>query len=82
MKGRNVLCEVDVPDIATVNTVFQWFDGIATVRTRDKEKGLIELWISPDMYDEAMKVISYIIESGIVRKFEIIGEVGDDWCKT
>ncbi len=79
MKGRNLLCEVDTKDIAFINAIFEWYHEVATVRTRDRKKGLIELWIAPDFYDDALKAVKYLTEGGFVKKFRILKELGDDW---
>jgi len=81
LKGRNLVCEVDVKDIAFINAIFEWYHEIATVRTRDRKKGLIELWIAPDFYDEAMKAVDWLVKGGFVKKFRIVEEVGDDWWR-
>jgi len=79
IKGRNLLCKVNPKDIAFINAIFEWYHEIATVRTRDPKEGLIELWISPDFYDEAIKAINYI--KVFVKEFKVLEEVGDDWWK-
>ncbi len=81
IKGINLLCKVAVKDIAFINAIFEWYHEIATVRTRDRKEGLIELWISPDFYDEAIKAINYLRDGNFVEKFETIREVGDDWTR-
>jgi hypothetical protein len=81
IKGRNLLCRVEPREIAFINAIFEWYHEIATVRTRSSKEGLIELWIAPDFYEEALKAIDYLKEGGFVSKFEIVGEVGDDWWK-
>jgi hypothetical protein len=81
IKGRNLLCKVDVKDIAFINAIFEWYHEIATVRTRDRKKGLIELWISPDFYSDAIDAINYMKEGNFVKEFEILEEVGDDWTR-
>jgi hypothetical protein len=79
IKGRNLLCRVDPKDIAFINAIFEWYHEIGTVRTRDPKEGLIEIWIAPDFYQEALKAIDYL--RGFVKKFEVIKEVGDDWWR-
>jgi hypothetical protein len=79
IKGRNLLCKVDVKDIAFINAIFEWYHEVATVRTRDRKKGLIELWIAPGFHDEALKAVDYLRSGGFVKEFEIIRELGDDW---
>jgi len=79
IKGRNLLCKVDVKDIAFINAIFEWYHEVATVRTRDRKKGLIELWIAPEFFDEALKAVDYLKSRGFVKEFEIVKEVGDDW---
>ncbi|ADY73943.1 hypothetical protein Dester_1308 [Desulfurobacterium thermolithotrophum DSM 11699] len=81
MKGRNLLCKVDVKDIAFLNAIFEWYHEVATVRTKDRKEGLIELWIAPTFYEDALKAIDYLKSGGFVKKFEIVKEVGDDWHK-
>jgi hypothetical protein len=58
IKGRNLLCKVDVKDIAFINAIFEWYHEVATVRTRDRKKGLIELWIAPDFTMMPLKQLS------------------------
>ncbi|ADU97064.1 DUF4911 domain-containing protein [Thermovibrio ammonificans] len=79
IKGRNLLCRVDPKDIAFINAIFEWYHEIGTVRTRDPKEGLIEIWIVPDFYQEALKAIDYL--RGFVKKLEVIKEVGDDWWR-
>ncbi len=81
IKGRNLLCRVDVKDIAFINAIFEWYHEIATVRTRDRKEGLIELWIAPDFYEDALKAIEYMKEGKFVERFEVLKEVGDDWTR-
>lgn len=81
IKGRNLICKVDVRDIAFINAIFEWYHEIATVRTRDKERGLIEVWIAPAFYDEALKAIDYLRSGNFVKEFRVVGEVGDNWYR-
>ncbi len=81
IKGRNLLYRVNPKEIAFINAVFEWYHEIATVRTRSSKEGLIELWVAPDFYEEAMKAVEYLKEGGFVSKFEFVREVGDDWWK-
>ncbi|SMO49804.1 protein of unknown function [Balnearium lithotrophicum] len=79
IKGRNLVYRVNPKDIAFINAIFEWYHEIATVRTRDPKEGLIELWIAPDFFDEAMKAVDYL--KNFVEKMEFVREVGDDWWR-
>ncbi|WP_457679886.1 DUF4911 domain-containing protein [Thermovibrio sp.] len=79
IKGRNLVYKVDPKDIAFINAVFEWYHEVATVRTRDPKEGLIELWVAPDFYQDAMEAVNYL--KGFVKKLEFVKEVGDDWWK-
>jgi hypothetical protein len=81
IKGRNLIYRVNPKDIAFINAVFEWYHEVATVRTRDPKEALIELWVSPDFYDEALKAVNYLREGGFVEKMEFVKEVGDDWWR-
>ncbi len=79
IKGRNLVYRVNPKDIAFINAIFEWYHEIATVRTRDPKEGLIELWIAPDFFDEAMKAVDYL--KNFVEKMEFVREVGDEWWR-
>ncbi len=79
IKGRNLVYRVNPKDIAFINAIFEWYHEIATVRTRNPGEGLIELWISPDFFDEAMKAVEYL--RNFVDKMEFVEEVGDNWWR-
>jgi len=79
VKGRNLLCKVSVKDIAFINAIFEWYHEIGTVRTRDRKNGVIEIWLSPDFYEEGLKAIEYLRNGNFVEKIEILEEVGDNW---
>ncbi len=81
IKGRNLLCEVNVKDIAFINAIFEWYHEIGTVRTRDKKKGLIEIWLSPNFFEEGLKVVNYLKNGKFVEKIEVLEEIGDNWHK-
>jgi hypothetical protein len=70
VESVNFWCAVDKKDIAFINAVFEWYHEIAVVRTKDKERGIIELWIAPDFLDEALKAIEHIKK--FVNRFEIL----------
>lgn len=79
MKGRNLVYRVNPKDIAFINAIFEWYHEIGTVRTRDPKRGLIEIWVSPDFYEEALGALEYL--KNFVEKLEFVKEVGDDWWK-
>lgn len=79
IKGRNLIYKVNPKDIAFINAVFEWYHEVATVRTRNPKEGLIELWIAPDFFDEAMKAVEYLKK--FVDKMEFVEEVGDNWWR-
>jgi hypothetical protein len=79
MKGRNLVYRVNPKDIAFINAIFEWYHEIGTVRTRDPKRGLIEIWVSPDFYEEALVALEYL--KNFVEKLEFVKEVGDDWWK-
>jgi len=79
IKGRNLVYRVNPKDIAFINAVFEWYHEVATVRTRDPKEGLIELWIAPDSFDEAMKAVEHL--KNFVDKMEFVEEVGDNWWR-
>jgi len=72
IKGRNLLYRVDPKEIAFINAIFEWYHEIATVRTRSSKEGLIELWVAPDFYDEAMKAVEYLKEGGFVTNLNLL----------
>ncbi len=79
IKGRNLVYRVNPKDIAFINAVFEWYHEVATVRTRDPKEGLIELWIAPDFFEEAMKAVEHL--RNFVDKMEFVEEVGDNWWR-
>ena len=70
MDSVNLQCRVDTADIAFINAVFEWYHEVAIVRTKDRRKGIIELWIAPDFLEDAVKAIEHLKK--FVRKFEIL----------
>ncbi len=82
IEGKNYLCRVNPKDIAFINAVFEWFHEVATVRTRKPSEGLIELWIAPDFFPDAMKAVKVLKAGGYVERFEILKELGSDWYRS
>ena len=54
--------EVNKKDIAYIVSIFEGYDHIAVVRTRDPSCGLIELMISPDFLEDTRKLTEALAE--------------------
>jgi len=81
IKGRNLLYRVNPKDIAFINAIFEWYHEVGTVRTRNPKEGLIEIWVAPDFYEDALKAVDYLVSGGFVERMEFVKEVGDDWWR-
>jgi hypothetical protein len=81
IKGKNFLCRVAPQDIGFLTSILEWYHEVGILRTRDEEKGLIELWVSPFFEEDAKKMIEYLVKGGFVKKFEVIEEIGDNWTR-
>ena len=66
-----VVARASVAEIANICRLFDLYEGVAYVRTRDPERGIMEFWVSPSF----MEYFRLIFEAvGREAPMEIIAE--------
>ncbi|MBN2373655.1 DUF4911 domain-containing protein [bacterium] len=56
-KGLNIHIRTEARHIWRITGIFEGYDGLAVVRTIDREKGMIELLSSKDQEDELREML-------------------------
>jgi len=57
LETRTLLLRVAPERIGYVSAVFESYEGLAIVRTRDRLTGLVELWIMPGQADAVESIL-------------------------
>ena len=55
-----IKAEVNPHHINLINSIFESYEGVGILRTKDPIKGLVEVWTSSHFKDEVYKIISDI----------------------
>jgi|CZCB01.1.fsa_nt_gi uncharacterized protein YciU (UPF0263 family) len=50
-------CRLNPADIYRLNRIFEGYDGLGIVSTRDNKAGLVVVYVTPDTYPEALTII-------------------------
>ncbi|MDI6782558.1 MAG: DUF4911 domain-containing protein [bacterium] len=63
MDTKTIRCQINPREIGFINHVFEAYPGFAVIRTDDAKLGLIQLWVSPDFYDEVKDILADLANS-------------------
>jgi hypothetical protein len=69
LKSKDLLIHIrsEAKYIWYINGIFEGYDGLAVVRTLDKEKGIIELLSTVDQSKDLLELLKYLTdEIGLV----------------
>jgi hypothetical protein len=55
--GEGIKCRLAPPDINKLNRIFEGYDGLGIVSTLDNKAGLIMVYVTPDIYQDAVTII-------------------------
>jgi hypothetical protein len=63
MDTISIHCQINPREIGFINNLFEGYPGFAVVRTNNAQLGLIELWVSPDFYNEVTEILNDLSQS-------------------
>lgn len=59
---RTLRARIPPEDIGFVNALLDAHEGYALMRTRNREKGIVELWVAPEVYEEVRRILEGIAQ--------------------
>jgi hypothetical protein len=62
MDTISLLIQIPPREIAYLNFVFESYEGVATVRTVDPRKGIVELMVPPHYQEEIKEILKDLAE--------------------
>jgi len=66
-KTSKYILSIDRKEICFLQWIIESYDGMASVRTINPEKGEIEISISPGCKEEVFSLINYLKEEGSIH---------------
>ena len=54
---EGIKCRLNPPDINKLNRIFEGYDGLGIVSTLDNKSGLVMVYVTPDVYPDALAII-------------------------
>jgi hypothetical protein len=59
---RTLRARVPPEDIGFVNALVDAYEGYALMRTRNREKGIVEFWVAPEAYADVRWILEGLAE--------------------
>jgi hypothetical protein len=70
MDSKIIHCQINPREIGFINHIIESYPGFAVVRTDDAKLGLIQLWVSPDFYNEVKEILADLANSIYLKILE------------